>query len=382
MNKNEAKKILERVYHGTVDAYYDDDANWDNQASGYKTDFLYYQHKGIPIAVKLIDNSNKTYEIACHFQHCQENKKYPLVLFLRPNNSYNAIFAINYNTACFSLTHTGKIKPFKVVNNTILLGKKEYSLDDYICTSKYIFNQNKQWVEIDKNTGIANVIDEFYQNDNHYNCYLNETIEFYNPYERKDTRYKSDTDEYKQKLKELFENKDYNALFNEFYSIEEKYYRNHNISDRFEIEVLQQDCNVLIWENILNGKMHYGDNLLKYVQNVCYYKLREKQKKYAVRKRIAYSNPDMFSMKKERSNVFLDEYVSIKPKRKKNSNLSTISVYDKLTNEKIGEYNSIIDASKETGADRGNISRCINGKSKSTNNMIFKLEKRINTDTP
>lgn len=373
MYKTDAKRILERVYHGIVDAYYNDDANWDNQVSRYKTDFLYYQHIGIPIAIKLIDKTNKTYEIACHFHYCQENKKYPLVLFLRPNNSYNAVFAINYNVACFSLTHTGTIKPFKVVDNRILLGTKEYTLDDFICTSKYIFNQNIQWVEIDKKTGIADIIDEFYQNDNHYNCYLNEKLEFYDPYERRLAQYESERNIYRQKLKELFDNKDYNALFNEFYTIEETYFRKHNITDKFAIEDLQQDCNVLIWENILKGKLYYGDNLQKYVQSVCYFKLKEKQKKYAVRKRIANLNPDIFSIEKERNKGLFDEYVSIAPKRKKRSNLPTIIVYDNLTNRIVGEYDSIVEASKATGADRGNISKCINGKQKSTKGYRFCL---------
>ena len=375
MNKEEGKRILERVYHGKVDAYYDDNAYWDNDACTSKktTDFIYYQHTGIPIAIKLIDSSNKIYEIACHFDYCQKNKKYPLVLFLQPNNSYNAIFALNYNTACFSLTMNGTIMPFKVVKNKLLLSEKEYMLDDFICTSKYIFNQNIQWVEIDKKTGIADVIDEFYKDENHYNCYLVDKIEFYDPIERKKIQYKNEQSAHKQKLKELFDDRNYNALFSEFYSIEEAFCLKHNLIDRFAIEDFQQDCNILIWQKILNGELCNGNNLPKYVQMVCHYKLKEKQKKYAVRERIAKLNPDAFSTKKEHSEALFDEYVSIALKRKKRSNLPSIEVYEIHTNKKVGEYESIIEASKATGADRGNISKCINGKQKSTKGYRFCL---------
>lgn len=81
-------------------------------------------------------------------------------------------------------------------------------------------------------------------------------------------------------------------------------------------------------------------------------------------------------MRENRDSAY-DEYVSTAPKQKRKSSLPTICVYDKITGELLGEYESVADAAKATGTDQSNISKCLNGKRKSTGNFCFGTRKPI-----
>lgn len=365
MTKNEALDGLEKIYHGIQYAYFDDDAIWDEYAIKHTTDFLYYPHKGIPIAIKIITEEDEIVDISIHFNHCQNFKKYPLFLFLKPNVSHNAVFASNYNTACFSLTESFSIQPFRVKNKQILYATKQFTLNDFICTSKFIYNQNFQWVKKEEN-GIVSVVEEFYDDKGYYNCYISEKLEFRTYKELKAL-------EYRKKLKGYFDNEDYNSLFIEFEKIIDTFLFRHNLYDYDDNNDFKSDCMIQIWEKILNKEFYYGDNIPKYVNDFCYNILRNKQKQYAVRRRIIEENPDFIVNMKENRDSTFDEYVSIAPKQKRKSSLSTIFVYDKLTNQLVGEYDSIVEASKATNTDTSNISKCIKGKLKSTNGYKFSI---------
>lgn len=363
MTKAEALKGLERTYHGTIYGYLDDDAEWNEYARMYTADFLYYPKKGIPMAVKVITEEDDVEDIAIHFSLCQEYKKYPLFLFLKPNTSLNAVFASNYNTACFSLTEDFRILPFRIRDKRILLAKEDYSLDDFICNPKYIFNQDKQWI-IKHKDGRVVIVEDFDKRRNTYNCHLPGKIEF-NPPERSS----------KEILRDWFYAQDYDRLFRAFLHIEEIYFRQQGILDYDEREDLKSDCNILIWEKILTGELYTGDNLPKYVQSVCFNILRARQRKYATRKAIIERNPSYLSDMRESRDPTYDEYVSTAPKQRRKSSLPTICVYDKITGSLLGEYESVADAAKATGTDQSNISKCLSGKRKSTGNFRFSTRK-------
>ena len=363
MTKDEALKGLQQVYHGTIRGYFDDDAVWDEYAVRYTTDFLYYPKKGIPMAVKIITEEDDIEDISIHFHLCQDFRKYPLFVFLKPNTSHNAVFASNYNTACFSLTEDFRILPFRVKDGKILLGKKDYSLDDFLCNPNYIFNQDKQWV-IEDDNGCAVIVEDFDKRKNFYNCHLPEKIEFNPPFRSS-----------REILRDYFYKQDYDRLFRAFLQIAEVYFRQHGILDYDEREDLKSECVILIWEKILSGELYTGENLPKYAQSVCYNILREKQRKYATRKLIILKNKTFLSTMRENRDSGFEEYVSTAPKQKRKSSLPPIRAYDKKTGILFGEYGSIIEAAEATGTDRSNISKCLNGKLKSTGNFRFETIK-------
>ena len=365
MTKDEALIGLNYVYHGKIHAFYDDEDEWNEYAiNRLKIDFLYYPKKGIPMAVKIITEEDDIEYVAIHFHQCQEYKKYPLFVFLKPNKSYNAVFASNYNTACFALTKDFRILPFRIKDGKVLLGKKDYSLDDFICNPKYVFNQDKEWVFHDEKQGYCRVVEDFDKRKSFYNCHLLDKIEFNPP--ARSTR---------EKLKEYYEIQDYDKLFRAFIRIEESYFRQHGILDYDEREDLKSDCNILIWEKILTGELYSGYNLPKYVHSVCYNILRARQRKYSTRKAIIERNLNYLSGMKENRDSGFDDYVSTAPKQKRKSSLPPIRAYDKKTGELFGEFDSIKEAAAKTGTDQSNISKCLNGKLKSTGNFRFETRK-------